>query len=68
MAGRKPDPMPYLASSRRFSIAKAMRRLGELDTAPIDSELMLALVEWRSREMDEVVWDTLDRAIESLKR
>lgn len=54
--------MLNLASSRRFSIAKALASCGS-----DDPELVLALAEWEAREDDPTVRKWVSRALDKLK-
>ena len=55
--------MLNLASSRRFSIAKALASCGSEDP-----ELCLALAEWEAREDDPTVRKWVRRALDHLKQ
>ena len=55
--------MLALASSRRFSIAKALASCGS-----DDPELVLALAEWEAREDDPTVRKWVNRALQFQQR
>lgn len=55
--------MRDLASSRRYSIAKALA-----SCSSVDPELCLALAEWEAREDDPTVRKVVKRALKSFQQ